>query len=61
MYPVDIQTLARKGTLGSRVSDPTLPDRPSRLARLRTALTRTEPVQAAAPACASRPVSPSRV
>jgi hypothetical protein len=34
MYSVDVSQLIRRATLGSRVDDPTLPVRPSRLARL---------------------------
>jgi len=40
MYPVDVTTLVRRGTLGSRAADPTLRDRPSRLRRLARALAR---------------------
>ena len=36
MYSVDVSQLIRRATLGSRVDDPTLPIRPSRLARLWT-------------------------
>jgi len=39
MYPIDVQQLIRRGTLGSRALDPTLPHRPSRLRRLTAALT----------------------
>jgi hypothetical protein len=54
MYPIDVNHLVRKGTLGSRAGDPTLDDRASRLGRLRRALTRT---QSAEPqARAARPV-----
>lgn len=35
MYLVDVSQLIRHATLGSRVDDPTLPVRLSRLARLR--------------------------
>jgi hypothetical protein len=34
MYSLDVSQLIRRATLGSRVDDPTLPVRPSRLARL---------------------------
>jgi hypothetical protein len=36
MYPIQIAPVVRRATLGSRADDPTLPDRPSRLGRLRT-------------------------
>ena len=55
MYPIDVNHLVRKGTLGSRAGDPTLEDRPSRLGRLKSALTRTQPAEPQAPA--ARPVS----
>lgn len=57
MYPIDVEYLVRKGTLGSRAGDPTLLDRPSRFTRLRRALTRSQPAQAADPQARSgRPV-----
>ena len=34
MYPIDVPQLVRRGTLGSRADDPTLPSRPRRLSRL---------------------------
>jgi len=41
MYAIDVHHLVRRGTLGSRVDDPTLPDRSPRLAALRKLLGRT--------------------
>jgi hypothetical protein len=35
MYPIDVSKVMQHATLGSRGDDPTLPDRPSRLGRLR--------------------------
>jgi len=34
MYPIDITGLARRGTLGARAGDPTLPEKPRRRSRL---------------------------
>jgi hypothetical protein len=47
MYSVDVSQLIRRATLGSRVDDPTLPVRPSRLARL-WAYVRPQPVSVTA-------------
>jgi len=55
MYPIDVQQLIRRGTLGSRALDPTLPYRPPRFRWLhRTNVTeelvRESPRRAARPA-----------
>jgi hypothetical protein len=38
MYPIDVSSLVRRETLGSRAGDPTLPMRPRRFSRLRRAV-----------------------
>jgi hypothetical protein len=38
MYPIDVQQLIRRGTLGSNALDPTRPHRPSRRLRVKMAL-----------------------
>ena len=53
MYSVDVSQLIRHATLGSRVDDPTLPVRPSRLARL-WAYVRPQPASVTAVPLTSR-------
>jgi hypothetical protein len=55
MYPIDVERMIRRETLGSRALDPTLPYRPSRFRRLRAVVrsvdgsrVRREPAQRAA-------------
>lgn len=55
MYPIDVEHLIRRETIGSRANDPTLRDRPRRFARLRRRLARQAPgfADTANPATAS--------
>jgi hypothetical protein len=54
MYSVDVSQLIRSATLGSRVDDPTLPVRPSRLARLWAYIGPQPPSVTAAPLTSQR-------
>jgi len=57
MYPIDVEQLIRRGTVGSRALDPTLPHRPSRLRRL-TAQLRSPSASDFAAAPKPKPASP---
>jgi hypothetical protein len=53
MFPIDVSELTRRGTLGARITDPTIPYRPSYFSRLTKALRARKP-EAAIEECAQR-------